>query len=99
LVALCAATSTPEKADLYIDDATDHALRRKYYRDFASEQRAGVMTDYAELVLKLQRLERWISNLGPAYQEKFLPETYQRDADTVGRAAAAIEALVRGDDE
>jgi hypothetical protein len=52
------------------------------------------MTDYAELVRKLQRLERWIGNLGPAYQEKFLPETYQRDADTVGRAAAAIEALV-----
>ena len=36
-VAFCAAITDPEPKDLYIDDAQDHALRRKYIADYLRE--------------------------------------------------------------
>lgn len=34
IVALCAAKSRPKKGDIYLDDASHHALSRKFEADF-----------------------------------------------------------------
>ena len=40
LVALCGAQSTAEEGDIYLDDEVDHAVRKKLYTDFESEDAA-----------------------------------------------------------
>jgi hypothetical protein len=42
LVALCAACTSPQEGDLYLDDEVHHALTTKFGLDFASE---GLMND------------------------------------------------------
>lgn len=37
-IALCAAETAPKLGDTYIDDAQDHSLRKKYFKDFLSEE-------------------------------------------------------------
>lgn len=37
LVALCAAESDAEEDDVYLNDHEDHALRRKFIKDYESE--------------------------------------------------------------
>lgn len=37
-IALCAAEHSAESGDVYVDDAQDHALREKYYRDWRQEE-------------------------------------------------------------